>query len=142
MRADVYSLGVTLTVALAGQDVFPSHSNSTWESIAMAVLHGERQTVAQLAPHAPPELQQLLESMMHTDRERRPRTAGELVERFKDIAVQLGGDLYSVPQAFAARVREHHVTRGRRRRAWARTGDRKSRWARRSRPEPRPEPRA
>ncbi|HHH27096.1 MAG TPA: serine/threonine protein kinase [Polyangiaceae bacterium] len=108
VRADVYSLGVTLTVALAGKDVFQSDSNSTWESIAMAVLHGERPSVAELAPEAPPALQALLESMMHVDREQRPRTAGELVERFKDVAVQLGGDLYSVQKAFAERVREHH----------------------------------
>jgi len=107
-RADVYSLGVTLTVALAGRAVFPTTASSSWESLAMDVLEGKRQPVTALAPHAPPALQALLESMMHLDREQRPRSAGELVGRFKDIAIGLGGDLHDVQQAFAARVQEHH----------------------------------
>jgi len=107
-RADVYSLGVTLTVALAGKDVFPTMPSSSWESLAMDVLQGKRQSVAELAPHAPPALQALLESMMHLDREQRPRTAGELVEQFESIALQLGGRLSAVQKTFAGHVQEHH----------------------------------
>ncbi|HJL20082.1 MAG TPA: protein kinase [Sandaracinaceae bacterium LLY-WYZ-13_1] len=107
-RADVYGLGVTLAVALSGKPVFPSGPNATWETIALRVLQGERPPVRELAPDAPPALQDLLERMMQVDREQRPRTAGELVEPFKDIAVALGGDLYAVQQDFAKRVREHH----------------------------------
>ena len=108
VRADIYGLGVTLTVALSGKPVFPSGRDETWESLAIRVIQGERPTVAQLAPDAPPALQQLLERMIALDPERRPASAGELVDAFAEIAEQLGGSLHAVKKAFAARVQEHH----------------------------------
>jgi len=115
-RADVYGLGTTLTVALAGKPVFAASPSETWESIAMRVLQGERPTVAELAPDAPPALRDLLERMMHVDREQRP-SMGELVDQFARLAEQLGGSLHEVKKAFAARVREHHKEGKRTRRA-------------------------
>ncbi|MCA9604704.1 MAG: serine/threonine protein kinase [Myxococcales bacterium] len=108
LRADIYGLGVTLAVALSGKPVFPSSQDETWESIAIRVIQGERPTVAQLAPGAPPALQQLLERMMALDPAQRPASAGELVDAFAEITEQLGGSLYAVKKAFAERVREHH----------------------------------
>ena len=110
-RSDVYSLGVTLTVALTGRDVFtPSTADSSARSssraLLTAVLEGDREPVAELAPHAPPALQGLLESMMDTEPERRPST-DELIERFNGIVNALG-DAYDVQQELGVRVAEHY----------------------------------
>lgn len=108
VRADIYSLGVTLTVLLAGRHVFtaPPHANEHF--YAVLVAHGRRPSVAELAPDAPPALQALLERMMQVDRDARPRTAAELVDALEAIALQLGGRLSAVQRAFAQRVRQHY----------------------------------
>ncbi len=106
-RADVYSLAITLTVALSGRHVFARTEHDTWDSVALRVVQGDRPAVAELAPDAPPDLHALLEEMMRVDRDQRPATAGELVERFARVVEQLGG-YYTVKKGFAARVKERY----------------------------------
>lgn len=54
-----------------------------------------------------PALKPLLDSMMHADREQRPRM-DELVERFNGIVNLLDSDLYVARQGLAARVQEYY----------------------------------
>ncbi|HJL14532.1 MAG TPA: protein kinase [Sandaracinaceae bacterium LLY-WYZ-13_1] len=106
VRADVYGLGVTLTVLLTGKPVFRA---SNEQALLHAIRVGARPTVAELAPGASPALVALLERMIQVDPARRPATAGELRDPFERVALELGGRLSAVQDDFAARVREHHV---------------------------------
>lgn len=106
-RVDVYGLGLTLLVALSGKHPFPDPGEVGWDGVAFRVHKGERPTVAELAPDAPPELAMLLERMIAPKRDRRP-SMSEVIEPFADLAVRFGGRLDKAQHAFAARVREHH----------------------------------
>lgn len=108
-RADLYALGITLVVALAGRQVYEAGPNDTVPSLMLRVFNAERPPVAELAPHAPPALLEILERMIATDRAERPRTAAELVEPFKELANELGGDLHRAQHGLGERVRENYA---------------------------------
>lgn len=108
-RADLYALGITLVVALAGRQVYEAGANDTVPSLMLRVFNAERPSVAELAPHAPAAMLEILERMIATDRAQRPRTAAELVEPFKEVAKQLGGDLHRAQHGLGERVRENYA---------------------------------
>ena len=76
-RADLFALGVLLFEALSGQRPFQGeHDPAT----IMQILHGQRASLRTLAPTAPPELCDAIESLLETDRDDRPDNAGAVLE--------------------------------------------------------------
>ena len=77
-RTDIYSLGLILYFCLTGEDLFAADSLT-----GVIVKHQAIRTVEVIRGTAsiPPNLQELLVSMLEQDRERRPRTAREILER-------------------------------------------------------------
>jgi serine/threonine protein kinase len=77
-RADLFSLGVVLFEALAGQRPYEGgHDPAT----ILLIMAGEHPPLADLAPGAPPELCQIIERLIEPDREKRPDYASVLVEQ-------------------------------------------------------------
>ncbi|MBL8808967.1 MAG: serine/threonine protein kinase [Planctomycetaceae bacterium] len=82
-RADIYSLGATLFVALTAHVPFPEKSNK-------AKLEAQRskkpRNVCELRPEIPPEIGAIILKMMEKDPARRYQTAAEVVEAFRPFA--------------------------------------------------------
>ena len=108
-RADVYALGITLTAALSGRDVF-TPANGLHPTL-MNILTKKRESAAEMAPNAPKVLTDLLEEMMEPDRGHRPRTAAIVVQRLKDIVIALCGDLHSAQEAFAQEIQAAYAAK-------------------------------
>lgn len=82
-RADLFSLGVVLFEALAGERPYEgAHDPAT----IMQILSGEHPPLASLAPEAPPGLCDVIERLIRPDRESRPATAAALIEALADFA--------------------------------------------------------
>ncbi|MFZ1862666.1 MAG: serine/threonine-protein kinase [Polyangiales bacterium] len=76
-RSDLFSLGVVLFEALAGQRPFQGeHDPAT----IMKVLQGDRPSLRSLAPHAPAGLCDVIEGLLATDAQQRPPNAGRVME--------------------------------------------------------------
>ena len=82
-RADIYSLGATLFVALTAHVPFPEKSNK-------AKLEAQRskkpRNVCELRPEIPPEIGAIILKMMEKDPARRFQSAAEVVEAFRPFA--------------------------------------------------------
>jgi serine/threonine protein kinase len=76
-RADIFSLGVVLFEAIAGERPFQGeHDPST----IMRILRGDRASIKAVVPGTPDELAELVERLLETDREKRPQSAAAVVE--------------------------------------------------------------
>jgi serine/threonine protein kinase len=76
-RSDLFSLGVVLFEALAGQRPFQGeHDPAT----IMKILHGDRPSLRSLAPGAPGGLCDVIESLLETDAQQRPPNATRVLE--------------------------------------------------------------
>jgi serine/threonine protein kinase len=76
-RSDLFALGIVLFEALSGERPFQGeHDPAT----IMRVLHGQRASLPELVPTAPPELCEVIESLLATDRNDRPENAGAVLE--------------------------------------------------------------
>ena len=81
-RADLFSLGVVLFEALAGRRPYEGgHDPAT----IMLIIEGEHPSLCDLVPGTPAGLCQIIESLIEHDRERRPRSAGALVEQLDEF---------------------------------------------------------
>lgn len=79
-RSDLFSLGVVLFEALAGRRPYDGgHDPAT----IMLIMAGEHPSLGDLAPGTPPELCRIVESLIESDRERRPRSASALAEQLE-----------------------------------------------------------
>lgn len=84
-RADVYSLGATLFVALTGKVPFPDKSNK-------AKLEAQRtrpaRNVCELKPDIPPEVGAIIQRMLEKDPDRRYQSAADVAEALRPFAVR------------------------------------------------------
>jgi len=79
-RADLFSLGVVLFEALAGRRPYDGGNDP---ATIMLIMEGDHPALSDLAPGTPPELCQVLESLIEPEREQRPKSAGALVEQLE-----------------------------------------------------------
>lgn len=76
-RSDLFGLGVVLFEALSGHRPFQGeHDPAT----IMKILHGERPSLREVAPTAPPALCDAIESLLAIDRNDRPKDARAVLE--------------------------------------------------------------
>ncbi|MDH3201429.1 MAG: serine/threonine protein kinase [Myxococcales bacterium] len=76
-RADLFALGVVLFEALTGQRPYEgAHDPAT----IMLILNGDHPSLKALAPDAPPDLRDVIESLLAPDRDQRPENATTLLD--------------------------------------------------------------
>jgi len=76
-RADLFGMGVVLFEALCGKRPYEGgHDPAT----IMLILQGDHQPLASLAPGAPRELCELIDTLIEPDRDNRPESAAALIE--------------------------------------------------------------
>jgi eukaryotic-like serine/threonine-protein kinase len=79
-RTDVYGLGCVLYEMLTGE---PPFTGPTPQAILARSLAGEVRPVRTVRPEVPAVVEAAIGAALASDRDLRPRTAGELVERFE-----------------------------------------------------------
>ncbi|MDB5215560.1 MAG: hypothetical protein JWO86_3487 [Myxococcaceae bacterium] len=82
-RADLWSLGAVLFQLLAGKPAFDADNNI---NVSLAVLTKEPPLLRELAPHAPPELEAIVNKCLTKDRAGRFQTAAELADALRPFA--------------------------------------------------------
>ncbi len=81
-RSDLFSLGVVLFEALAGRRPYEGgHDPAT----IMLIIEGDHPSLCELAPGTPEGLCRIIESLIESEPERRPRSAGALVEQLNEF---------------------------------------------------------
>ena len=85
-RADIYSLGVTLYVALTGYR--PFNAKSTHEYLKL-ILSAQPMPLLNLRPDAPPRLTQIIEKAMAKAPEKRYQTPGEMLRDLVEYAKEM-----------------------------------------------------
>jgi eukaryotic-like serine/threonine-protein kinase len=83
-RADVYSLAAVIFEAVTGRRPFSSKS---WIETLSRRLYEPPPTVTDVVPDLPAQFAAVLQAAMDRDPERRPATAGELLDRLEDALV-------------------------------------------------------
>jgi serine/threonine protein kinase len=95
-RADLFSLGVVMFEALAGQRPFDgAHDVETMRRI----LANERLRLEDVAPHVTPRLMGIIDRLLEADRDRRTPSATALLEQLAELAPPP-----SIKRALAAHV--------------------------------------
>ena len=82
-RSDLFSLGVVLYESAAGTRPFDGGSDP---ATIMRIVDGERTPLTELARGAPERFCRLIDQLLESDRERRPRSAPEVVDRLDEFA--------------------------------------------------------
>jgi hypothetical protein len=81
-RSDLFSLGVILFETLAGRRPYDGgHDPAT----IMLIIEGDHPPLCELAPDTPDGLCAIVQNLIERDRERRPSTAGALVEQLEEF---------------------------------------------------------
>lgn len=76
-RADLFALGVVLYESLAGHRPFQGdHDPAT----IMQILNGDRPSLQEVTPEAPPGLVDVIEQLLEPDRDDRPKSASALLD--------------------------------------------------------------
>jgi serine/threonine protein kinase len=81
-RSDLFALGVVMFEALAGQRPYEGPNDP---ATILLTLSGEHPSLRTLAPHAPTELCEIIESLLEPDAARRPQTAAALIESLDEF---------------------------------------------------------
>src|SRR5262245_56374938 len=89
MRTDIFSLGVMLYEMVAGRPPFVGGTPN--ETIA-AILRDEPPPLAECAPDAPPEMEEILSKTLSKSREERYQAASELLADLQRLKSRLGQD--------------------------------------------------
>ena len=89
-RADVYSLAAVIFEATSGQRPFSSKS---WIETLSRRLYEPPPNVREVAPDLPPAFAAVLQQAMDRDPNRRPATAGELLDRLESAITSPNGSV-------------------------------------------------
>ncbi len=82
-RADLWSLGAVLFQLVTGKPAFDATNNI---HVSLAVLTKEPPLLRSLAPHAPPELEMIVNKCLTKDKAGRFQTAAELADALRPLA--------------------------------------------------------
>jgi serine/threonine protein kinase len=86
IRADIYSLGATLYKFLTGKSPFPREKGWGYARQLAALAYESVPTVSSRRAGLPPELVNLVDSLVSRDRERRPATPADVAQRLSPFA--------------------------------------------------------
>ncbi len=85
-RSDIYSLGVTLYRAITGMVPFDGRSPI---EVMIKAIDGRHALVREVKHDAPPEVEALVEKMMHREPEKRFQSAGALIDAIRNVQAVL-----------------------------------------------------
>ena len=87
-RTDLFAVGVTLYELLTGVSPFAAYGNPNENvgMLMMRVFQGHRPPLAQLAPHAPAALIEVVEALLQPNRDYRPASAEVVLEKLDALA--------------------------------------------------------
>jgi eukaryotic-like serine/threonine-protein kinase len=88
-RADLWSVGAVLFQLVTGKHAFEADGNV---QASLAVLTAEPQGLRELAPHAPPELEAVVNRCLTKDVTQRFQTAAELADALRPFASEVAKD--------------------------------------------------
>lgn len=86
VRADLYSLGATLFRLLTGVTPLDTHNCKTPLQRLAALIHKPRTPITKLRPDLPPELTNLVQSLLASNPADRPPSAKEIIERLTPLS--------------------------------------------------------
>ncbi len=81
-RSDLFALGVVLYEMLAGRRPF---DGGTDVQTMTRIMQGEREPIRRQRPDVPPPLARIVDRLLHPDRDRRYRDAGELLDALSPL---------------------------------------------------------